>query len=165
MRRRDTDFRAVLSAIADYIEGNPGQEKYNTQTLAAYVRFKVGEDKLPSKSSGRIFECLYSRGVFQRANNRSKTYFVFINKALLGAFLRQEGGRICFETEADGTSDIGIDIEVSYSLGGQLVSDEFYNKFSSRFTEEEKGVTYTFRGYKVPQELHPLVESVLDKDG
>lgn len=163
MRQSDTDFRSVASAIADYIEENPGKEKYNTQTLAAYVRFKVGEDKLPSRSSGRVFECLYNRGVFQRANNRPKTYFVFINKALLGAFLRQEGGRICFETEAGSTSD--IDIEVSYSLGGQLVSDEFYTKFSSRFTEEEKGVTYTFRGYKVPQELHPLVESVLDNDG
>ena len=54
------------------------------------------------------------------------------------------------------------DISISYTIEGEVVTDSFWRKFSSRFTPEEKGVTYTFRGINVPSELHPLVESVLE---
>ena len=159
MRQSDADYRSILSIIADYLVDNT-LSRHNTQKIAGYVRSRVGEENLPKKSSGRVFKKLYEAGIFTRIFQDRKSYFVYIDRDKLWAQLNRLGEPLSSVRE-----DLQADISVSYSLGGQPVTVEFYQKFSSRFTGTEKSVTYTFRGHSVPPELNDLVESALDNDG
>ena len=159
MRKSKAPYRYILSAIADYLTDTTSNW-HNTQKVAGYVRSRIGEKSLPKKSSGRIFETLYRKGIFTTATQGKKSYFVYIDRDKLWASLNQMGGHI-----SSGAKGLQEEISASYSLGGQPVTDEFFKKFSSRFTETEKSVTYTFRGHAVPPELNDLVEAVLDSDG
>jgi hypothetical protein len=159
MRQSDKDYLNMLSAIADYVRGNP-QDYYNTQKIAGYIRSVIGEEKLPKGRSGRIFSNLYEKKIFIRntdlASGKMKRYFVYVDLRNIERTLASEGSPV-----EEAKKAVRSEIRVSYTLGGEPVSDEFYKKFSSRFTETEKGASYTFRGSSVPEGLNALIESVL----
>jgi len=163
MRQSDADYLTMLSAIADYVRSNP-QDYYNTQKIAGYIRSVMGEEKLPKERSGRIFSELYARKIFTRnkymTSGKLKSYLVYVD-------LRSIERTLALAEESpvkEAKKAVRSEIRVSYTLGGEPVSAEFYKKFSSRFTEEEKGASYTFRGSSIPGGLNALIESVLEAD-
>ena len=160
MRHSKEDRRQMLSAIADYVRSNP-QEHYNTQKIAAYVRSVMGEEKLPKGRSGRIFAELYESKIFIRntdlVSGKQKRYFVFVDLRNIERIVGGTPDRTLEEAK----QAVRDEVKLSYTLGGEPVSDEFYKKFSDRFKPSEKNASYTFRGAKVPDSLNDLIEAII----
>lgn len=109
-----------------------------------------------------ILNRLYEEGIFKELPSsetnyyRSKTHLADVDRSKLHSAI--------YELEVALKRPAKEDIKITYTLGGLEVSAEYYKKFSSRFTDQEKGVSYTFRGSEVPEGLNALIESVLVDD-
>lgn len=160
MRQSDADYLTMISAIADYVRGNP-QDYYNTQKIAGYIRSVMGEEKLPKGRSGRIFSNLYEKKIFIRNTDldsgKQKRYFVYVDLRNIERIV----GRTPDRTLEESKQAVRDEVKISYTLGGEPVSDEFYKKFSNRFKPSERNASYTFRGAKIPESLNALIESFL----
>ena len=162
MRQSATDYLNMLSAIADYVRGNP-KEYYNTQKIAGYIRSVMGEEKLPKGRSGRIFSTFYEKKIFTRRKRWSedsgelKSYFVYVDLRNIEKTLALAEERPVDEAK----EAVRGEVKLSYTLGGEPVSAEFYKNYNSRFTDIEKGTSYTFRGAKIPESLNALIEAIL----
>lgn len=160
MRQSNADYLTMISAIADYVRSNP-QDYYNTQKIAGHIRSVMGEDKLPKGRSGRIFSNLYEKKIFIRntdlISGKKKRYFVFVDLRNIERIIGGTPDRTLEEAK----QAVRDEVKLSYTLGGEPVSDEFYKKFSDRFKPSERNASYTFRGAKIPDSLNALIEAII----
>tara|TARA_Y100001973_G_C5190460_1_gene330631 strand:+ start:378 stop:971 length:594 start_codon:yes stop_codon:yes gene_type:complete len=130
----------------------------------AIARYLQGTDReYYSDSTVRnIFERLYLEGIFKELPDhetkyyKAKTFLADVDRPRLRCRIN--------ELELAMQKPVKDQIKTSYTLGGLAVPPEFYEKFSSRFREDEKGVVYTFNGSEIPENLKPLIESILAEE-
>jgi hypothetical protein len=161
-------LKLVLAHCSHPITGGPkvyGNHRrkrgyvYYVDKWALYEFLKRQDRRYYRDRFDSIVSRLYKEGIFKDLPSSETNYYK--SKTFLADVDRSKLHSTIYELQESLKKPAKEDIEVTYTLGGMEVSEEYYRKYSSRFTNSEKGVSYTFRGSEVPEDLNLLIESVL----